>query len=146
YLLAEMLEGYAARLAAERISEQEIILLEECIDLDVRRMSHPLDADLEQKPAEFHAHVLEASRNRILIEIGLNQRSRLPRPLIFRPQRRIRNARVHELRAREHMALVSCLREADAEAAERFMRSHIARQSDTVVQSLRPLTARASGF
>lgn len=114
------LEGYAARLAAERAQPEDVEKLEQILSGGhegggVRDWMAPINE-------AFHTAVIEAARNPMLAE--LCRKSRL-----FYFNNRIAMLYTEELAAesrRQHVALVAAIREHRAAEAETVAREHVA--------------------
>lgn len=119
YFMREVLEGTAARLAAQHASEVEVSVLEDLCD----QYSRAADDErlLALRNWQFHNTLYRCSHNRYLIKIltvlhdtlMLAGRSTLKDP-----------ARVRET-MKEHEAVVQAIRERDPEHAEQALRHHI---------------------
>lgn len=121
-----LLEGYAAALAAERISRLErkrLLDLEQQWDRGTQHLAYA------QYNEQFHALIVEASRHKQLPNFV--QQAQLS---IFRLQfHRILQTPVATRRSRlEHRRIVKAILKGDADAAESAMRQHI-RNSAVVI-------------
>ena len=116
----EVLEGHAARLAAERATKDDRRELEALIGECGRKSS--LDRrgliDLDRR---IHRHVYRCMHNRFL-EATLDEYYVLALRIWFLALERVE--RLDEA-VREHRELLSAIREGDSERAERAMRRHI---------------------
>jgi DNA-binding GntR family transcriptional regulator len=132
--LSEMrlaLEGLSARLAAERATPDDLVILEA---LRREQAIAPLEdsQQLLETDHRFHQAIARAAQNRYLADalerlFGLSQRLwylALPH-LGFLPGA-----------VEKHLDLVSAIREGDADRAERIMRSHVQEFYDQVRQVL----------
>jgi GntR family transcriptional repressor for pyruvate dehydrogenase complex len=126
YQLRHLAEGYAARLAAMAITEEEITRLK----LFVRQhkeSTRTLDfVASSQFDFELHHQIMLLSKNRILADLHENYRT------IFLESQRLpvaRHERVWET-VDEHEKLVQAISRRDPEGAEYYMRLHIARTAD----------------
>lgn len=116
----EALEGLAARLAAERMSAEEIARLRSHLDRVQDELSSgrhgypPLDED-------FHARILQGARSHQLAGAmrAIQSRVRLLRRRSSAMQQRAGQALA------EHQAILSAIESRDAPAAEAGMRQHI---------------------
>jgi DNA-binding GntR family transcriptional regulator len=133
YEMRSMLEGYGARLAAQRVSAEE---LDELADLAARMetLGHrgaPSADEMTVLNGEFHRAIVQASRNAQLISLV---RGMMEVPLITRTfQRyspeRMRASTIH------HNELVDAIRAGDGMWAESVMRTHILAARNTVLES-----------
>jgi DNA-binding GntR family transcriptional regulator len=114
FQMREALEGYACRLAAERMAETEIASLAE--DLDRSRQGG--------EPPDFHARIVRASGNERIIEALCGDLYHLLRA--YRRQSGSTGGR-RPLAYREHWEILRAIRARDPDLAESLMRSHIAR-------------------
>jgi len=136
------LEGMCARLAARRLTEQEMAEIEAIHDA-CRGSAAARDADAYFYANErFHYAIYAASHNTFLFE----QASALQRKL--RPYRRLQ-LRVRNRPQRsfeEHQAIVDALREGDADKAVQSIRAHVVVQGERfadLIASLGRMTAAA---
>ena len=134
------LEGMCVRLAARRLSEQEMAEIEALHD-SCRGSAAARDADAYFYANErFHYALYAASHNTFLFE----QASALQRKL--RPYRRLQ-LRVRNRPQRsfeEHQAIVDALREGDADKAVQSIRAHVVVQGERfadLIASLGRMTA-----
>lgn len=124
------LEGLAASLAAERVTEEEIeqmerILLyheEEEVNLE----------EIVESDTDFHALVYKASRNERLIQILANLREQIQR---FRATSLAVPGRVKEA-IEEHRAIVEALASHDAEKAQELATAHIVTAENVMFEAL----------
>lgn len=119
YEMRMVLEGTAARLSARTASEVELA------ELDT--ISHEMaeaqadDLRLYELNRQFHRTLLNAARNRFLIDAVAGLEKTM---LILGPSTMEDSARAAEAQT-EHEALLAALHNRDAEAAETLMRDHI---------------------
>lgn len=139
YDLRAVLEGYAARRAAERMEESDLNLMRDLAakmeDLAIRG-AHDHEEEIRRLVAlnnEFHGAVVEASRNRRLKR--LVQRT-VELPLVFKAffwytphERAISN--------HYHRQILRALESRDGERAEIIMREHIYEGRDFVIKALK---------
>ena len=125
YLVREALEGMAARLAAERMRDDEIealrILLnehEEAVKQSEGREYFQQEGDLD-----FHYRIVQASSNQKLISLLCGDLYHLVRMYRHRSSRT--TSRPHRALA-EHRRLLDAIADRDSELAELLMRRHIA--------------------
>ncbi|AFQ42156.1 MULTISPECIES: GntR family transcriptional regulator [Desulfosporosinus] len=115
------LEGLAAGLAAERITEDELEQMERVL---FYRANAEGEMDLEQivkSDTDFHALVYSASRNERLIQILANLREQIQR---FRATSLAVPGR-NKLALEEHRMIVEALRKHDSEEAQSLAMAHI---------------------
>ncbi len=119
--LREALEGLAARLAAERISAEEIQGLRRHLDTVEREMGTGGSRGYPSGDDDFHVRILRGARSRQLEGTmeGIQSRVRLLRRRSGAARRRARQAMA------EHHAILTAIEARDAAAAEAGMRQHI---------------------
>lgn len=115
------LEGLAASLAAERITEEEIESLRKSAD-EFEEMNRLNDRDgMVQKDTEFHSVLLNASRNNKLLSIveGLSDYVQRFRVIYFTEYSDAKNI------MDEHRAILNAISERDGEKANQVAQDHI---------------------
>jgi DNA-binding GntR family transcriptional regulator len=141
YDLRAHLESFAARTAAERITEGEIVALERIqADLEVESLGEaPLKADraetirnLARDNQRFHALVVRAARNASL-ERCFVQVFQLP--LLYKAYVYFDDERKNRS-DRDHRDLIEMLRARDGTEAESHWRRHLRRGGDVLAQHL----------
>lgn len=132
------LEGLACRLAAERMSDEEIHELVRELELDRQRtLGTNGAAEVSPKPFDLHERIVRASRNSRIIDALCGDLYHL-----LRMYRR-RSGAVPERKSQayaEHWQIVRALRARDGELAESLMRSHVARAAEHLFTSLPLIT------
>ncbi|MBD3898296.1 GntR family transcriptional regulator [Halomonas sp. ML-15] len=120
------LEGMCGRLAARRISDQELTALQEALDRCevAARGGDPDDYYYENEA--FHACIYAASHNAFLAEEArqLKQRLKPYRRLQLQVRQRMSNS------LGEHREIVAAIQQGDAELAERALREHVLIQGE----------------
>lgn len=120
----EALEGFACRLASERMSDEQIATLER--DLE-RAVSGEIS---DEERFDFHERIVREAGNQRIISILCGDLYHLLR--IYRrmsgavPERR-------QIAFREHWQIVRSMKSRDGDLAESLMRSHIRRASEHVL-------------
>jgi DNA-binding GntR family transcriptional regulator len=124
YHLREALEGMAARLAAERMSEKEIDELGALIELHQRQvaMDHGLAYYQSEGDLDFHFCIVRGSHNPRLQDLIANDLYYLVR--MYRCQFGMTGPRAPTA-LREHGHILEAIAERDGELAEILMRRHI---------------------
>ncbi len=119
YAMREILEGAAARMAAQRAAEPELEALQAMLDAFVAARTDPLRMAAVNR--DFHAAIVEAAGNRYLQQaLGeLQDAIALLRVTTFTAPKRPETAR------REHAVIVEAIARRDPEAAEQAARLHI---------------------
>lgn len=132
YDIREVLDGLAARLAAERISERGVRDLErhqarmkECL---IRQDAHSWFV----AHVAFHDEIFRASGSGRLVGLSAVVRLSIQRfhPVLLTTPNRLADA------YREHSQIFEAIRVHDAEAAERLARAHIVSARDIVLKAM----------
>ncbi|HWX48493.1 MAG TPA: GntR family transcriptional regulator [Roseomonas sp.] len=122
FQMREALEGFAARLAAERMRPEELAALEAGLEADRQAWM----AKGAPTGFDFHGQILEAARNRRLKAMLGGDLYLLLR--LYR--QRSGSDRVRKQAAyREHWQILRALKARDPELAESLMRAHVASAS-----------------
>jgi DNA-binding GntR family transcriptional regulator len=136
FLIREALEGMAARLAAERMPQEEIdelrALLEghrAQVEQDAGRAYFQKEGDLD-----FHYRIVQGSRNDRLIQILWDDLYHLVR--MYRFQFGMASPRARR-GLQEHVHIVDAIAERDPEMAELLMRRHVRASRRNVENLLR---------
>jgi len=124
YMIREVLEGLACRLAAERLTDEELKRLRDVL------FDHSAHEDVKsgtgyyQSPGDqdFHFQIIEGSRQVRLIETLLGDLYQVLR--FFRYRSSINPGRA-KAAFDEHVSILEALERRDGEAAERLMREHL---------------------
>lgn len=119
--LREALEGLAAGLAADRITEAEIIELQTiAIDFDKALLSDNME-QMVIKDVEFHDKIFKATRNERLVQLTNNLREQVQR---FREMHIYNYNKSKEL-STEHYAISNAIAKRDVDQAEKMAKKHI---------------------
>ncbi|MGE5576049.1 MAG: GntR family transcriptional regulator [Syntrophothermus sp.] len=130
YLLRSVLEGLAARLAAERITDRDLQALMESVertDLLIRRDNI---AGLVEENTNFHNIILRASGKKRLVQLIGNLQEYVHK---FRTASLSKPGRAFKA-LEEHREILAALRQRDGERAERLAHSHIAASREVVLK------------
>jgi DNA-binding GntR family transcriptional regulator len=134
YEVREALEGKAAGLAAQNMSDKQITKLREL--LEMHRHHHESNAG-EYMQAEgdfdFHYQIIKGSGNKMLANQLCNELYHLIR--MFRYQTSRVGTRSNRALI-EHEQLIDAIEQRDPQMAETMMRRHIARAKDSIRQHL----------
>lgn len=125
------LEGLAAGLAAERITDDELEQMERALFY----RANEGELDLEQivkRDTDFHALLYSASRNERLIQILANLREQIQR---FRATSLAVPGR-NKLALEEHRMIVEALRNHDSEEAQSLAMAHIVTAENVMFDTL----------
>ena len=126
YHVREALEGMAARLAAQHMTDAEIKLLKALVNDHVQQVE--LEADAGQShfqhvgDLDFHLLIVQGSHNSRLINLFYNHLYQLLR--MYRHQFGLNSQRTRPALA-EHHYIVDVIAAHDAEMAELMMRRHV---------------------
>lgn len=133
YQLRALLEGYAARRAAARISPEDVERLEQSCDRFVRLRAEDDLLDLVQENLFFHNVVLEAAGS---VRLRTLVRKVIEIPLVYKsyywysPEQKL-------ISEHYHRQLTRALRVRDAERAELIMKEHVLEARDFLLQQHR---------
>ncbi|MGF1747891.1 MULTISPECIES: GntR family transcriptional regulator [Vibrio] len=136
YSVREALEGMAARLAAQHISDQEVSELE---GLLARHSEHIDEVDgasyfHQHGDFDFHYRIIKASQNSQLVNLLCNELYHLLR--MYRYQSPRTQSRP-EAALKEHLFILDAIKNRDQELAELLMRRHISRSKVLIEKSLK---------
>lgn len=124
------LEGLAAGLAAERITEEELVELQTiAIDFDKALLSDNME-QMVIKDAEFHDKIFNATRNERLIQLTNNLREQVQR---FREMHIYNYNKSKELSV-EHYEISDAISKRDVDQAEKMARKHIENTENYVMK------------
>jgi DNA-binding GntR family transcriptional regulator len=141
YAIREVLEGLAAREAAERITLEQLERLDQ-LTRELEAIEASTDVDRIARVGEqFHRIILEAGGNRQLAEHLRQLRDQIQRYryLTIEVVGRGRAA------AGEHTALLEALRKRDPAKAEKVARWHIQRARQSMISRLREINLDVAG-
>jgi DNA-binding GntR family transcriptional regulator len=134
FFARERLESYAVRLAAERISDEELARLDALVAADERAVEADALDELASLNQQIHGLFVAASRNRTLDALmsGLPGRA-------FGLHTFAVGTREHRRAfVREHAHLARLLRDGDADGAEALIRAHLDTARDLLLSGLEP--------
>ncbi len=135
YQVREALEGMAARLAATRMSEAEIVELRALLSGHGEQIARD-DGHAyfqQQGDLDFHYRIVQGSNNGRLIELLCNDLYHLVR--LYRYQFGMQSRRA-PLAFEEHGHIVAAIERRDGELAELLMRHHIRASRENVERML----------
>lgn len=139
YAVKSMTEGFAARLATQRMSDQDLERLAGYFARMEREADQPTGQRYLEASRVFHDFIMEAARNGTLLEIyrGLERKIHWLRGLsLSRPDR-------IPASLAEHRAILDAMRRREAELAERLTRDHVERAGAELAPFLETLLAEA---
>ncbi len=127
------LEGLAAGLAAERITEEEMEQLERSL-VKVSELTELDDLDeLINVDTDFHDALYKASRNERLVQIVSNLREQIQR---FRTTSLAQPGRIKDA-LEEHKKIVEAVSDRNIELAQALAQSHIENAESSMLEALR---------
>lgn len=141
YDIREVLDGLAARLAAQRVTERALRDLERYLD----RMEECLTREDAHRwfvaHVAFHNEIFRLSANGRLQALASMVRLSIQRfhPILLTTPNRLADA------YREHREIFEAIRAHDRETAERLARAHIAHAKEIVLKVIPRTSAEASG-
>jgi len=141
FLIRENLEGLAAYLAAEKMTENDLVKLESCIQGFKEPYSKKDIQRYAREDFKFHQMIVMISDARRLINLisALHDHIR-----IFRLTTKGLSSRMSTSLA-EHQSLIEALRIRDAEEAERQMRQHIRHVRHGVMENIKFFLGNGEG-
>jgi len=135
FQLREALEGMAARLAAEAMTDAEIDALGALLEQHGQQIEQEQGQAYFQKQGDldFHFRIVQGSKNRQLIALLCEDLYHLLR--MYRVQFGMRSKRSRQA-FEEHQYLLSAIRARDPEMAELVMRQHVRSSRRNLEQAL----------
>ncbi len=130
YVVRGELEGLAARLAAQHAAPEEVRVLREMVDQDMKMLGQP--RRLSRANRRFHRQLHLASHNRYLIQQleMVHRTMALLATTTFAAEGRDVTA------LEEHAAIVDAIENRDGDAAERALKAHISKAFETRLKSV----------
>jgi DNA-binding GntR family transcriptional regulator len=124
YEVREALEGMACRIAATKMSQDEIAQLSELLNQHEKEINQQNGKVYAQSEGDvdFHYRILRGSRNAMLMDILGSEQYQLLRMCRYRSSR---NALRTRPALQQHRQIVDALAQRDGELAEMLMRRHI---------------------
>ena len=135
FFIRERLEGLAARLATERMTDKELAHLDERHTEQARNASLQRGDSYLQNAGndDFHYLIVQGSRSERLKELLCNDLYHLLRIYRFKSSEAMGRAKAALL---EHQAIVGAMRRREADEAERLMMRHIAAARENLANSV----------
>ena len=126
------LDALAVRLSCERITEEEITLLEEAAEA-FRKAVHTGDLTaVAQADVLFHDRIAASSKNKRLIQMVNNLAER-----VFRYRMEyLKDTRNHENLIREHEEILNDIRNRDTQHAQEAILKHVNNQEKAIIHQL----------
>lgn len=133
YYVREALEGMACRLAAERMTREEIAGLAEVLTQHEQQQDIREDTAYFQREGDldFHYRIIQGSHNASLSRLLIGELYHLVR--MYRYQFSTTSNRPQKA-LQEHRRILECLEARDGEMAEMLMRRHISRARENIEQ------------
>jgi DNA-binding GntR family transcriptional regulator len=124
YAVREALEGMACRIAATRMTDDEIEQLRKLLDSHEKQIRKQGGKVYSQKEGDldFHYQIARGSRNQMLMDMLGSEQYQLLRMCRYRTSR---NAERTGPALQQHRQIVEALAQRDGELAEMLMRRHI---------------------
>jgi GntR family transcriptional regulator, rspAB operon transcriptional repressor len=132
FMVRELLEGEAVRLAALRISDEELARLDLLIAADRLALRQRRVDELARLNDQIHGVIMVASRSRTLTELLGNLRGRVFGLSAFA----VGSDEDQQRFVAEHAALVEFLRDGDDEAAVALLHDHLGRARELLLEGL----------
>ncbi len=127
------LEGLAAALTAERITDDEIDAMEKILEEISSAVENSDVETVIKKDAEFHNVLFSATRNAQLAQIISNLKEKIDR---FRIQSFSNPSRIMSI-LEEHRKIVDAIKDRDSDRAEQLTKEHIEKVEINVMNILR---------
>lgn len=127
-----VLEAYAARLAAEKCREEDLVLLEEKLQEYQACLETSSPERLQAINTQFHDLLYELSESPRLIRMIGQLRAQIER---FR-RMLLKQEGMAVQSNQDHVRMLEAMRQGDGEAVERLVREHIIRGKDAVLEKL----------
>ena len=131
----EALEGMAARLAAQNMSDEEIVDLRRLLEQHGRQIAQDADHAYFQREGDldFHYRIVQGSHNARIVDLLCNDLYHLVR--LYRYQFGMASKRGPRAFV-EHEHIVDAIERRDAEMAELMMRAHVRASRENVERLL----------
>jgi DNA-binding GntR family transcriptional regulator len=124
YAVREALEGLACHIAADQMTDEEILQLSKLLDSHEKQIEKQGGKMYVQSEGDldFHYRIVRGSRNEMLMGLLGGEQYQLLRMCRYRTSR---NARRTRPALQQHRQIVEALAQRDGELAEMLMRRHI---------------------
>lgn len=132
FVVRDLLEAEAVRLAATRISDEELASLDRLVVADQRALRRRRFDELAMLNDEIHTVIMVASRNRTLCDLLRNLRSRILGLNAFA----IGTVDDQQVFVEEHATLVELLRDGDGQPAVALLQDHLGRAREVLLRGL----------
>mgnify|MGYP002639660094 CR=1 FL=1 len=135
YQVREQLEGFAARIAAETMSDEGIKKLEEEISILVTLASEGKLIEVVDSDIRLHKQILAATQNSRLIELLGMLDDQMHRVRALFPQ----SSQWLETTLAEHADIVKAIKAHDGQAAEKAMKTHLRSAREHAIRQFLPM-------
>lgn len=122
YEVREALEGMACRLAAQHMTDAEIVELRRMLEAHEIIVRERDDYSQNQQDWDFHDRIARGSRNEMIVSLLCDDLYQLLK--VYRNQHKSRPGRARRA-LEEHWRILAALEDRDGEMAEMMMRRHI---------------------
>jgi len=133
YLLREVLEGAACRVAVDTLNDAQRDRLLQLAEFGLHQSEQNLKSYSFVKDLDFHQQIIVGTRNKRLIDLLTGDLHFLLRVLRSRSARLVE--RPHQALS-EHIGIARAIRGGDGETAESLMRAHIRAARDELIAAL----------
>ena len=135
YQVREQLEGFAARIAAETMSDESIKKLEEEILILNTLASEGQLIEVVDSDIRLHKHIIASTQNSRLIELLGTLDDQMHRVRALFPQ----SSQWLEATLAEHANIVKAIKARDGDAAEKAMKTHLRSAREYAVRQFLPV-------
>ena len=135
YAIREALEGMAAKLAAENMSDAEVEAIRELLDEHETAVQRSEGREYFQQEGDldFHYRIVQASKNQKLTALLCGELYHLVRMYRYRSSR---TASRPQRALTEHRRILDAIAERDGELAELLMRRHLSGARESIAAQL----------
>lgn len=123
YQVREMLEGLGARLSCGHAGRTDIVALRSMADDIYKLAKKDKEAEMGKLDRDFHFHIIELSRNKVLVRLAETYRVL---------GMTVRASREPQIIHKEHLHIVEAIEHNLADEAERLARQHVAAAAHTI--------------
>jgi DNA-binding GntR family transcriptional regulator len=135
YQVREQLEGFAARIAAETMSDEGIERIEKEISISNTLASEGRLVEIADSDIRLHKHIIASTQNSRLIELLGTLDDQMHRVRALFPQ----SSQWLEATLAEHANIVKAIKARDGEEAEKAMKTHLRSAREYAVRQFLPV-------
>jgi DNA-binding GntR family transcriptional regulator len=135
YQVREQLEGFAARIAAETMSDESIKRLEEEISILNTLATDGHLIEVVESDIRLHKHIIASTQNSRLIELLGTLDDQMHRVRALFP----RSSQWLEATLADHAKIVKAIKARDGDAAEKAMKTHLRSAREYAVRQFLPV-------